>query len=1695
MGNVRGEEQEVPREEARVWKPLREVVEEALGEDAPENNPPLRLTTPSQDKHSHSLQQNTRGWKEEASKRGSRGVKRRARSRPLKKEQIKKKIDKEVASLLQSRQAYLNPPKTGCFRAWFDFIFFRRFNRFFTDDYLYHCQRPYSLPPGVQSKNISAAFKKQLVKIIKQKEELLFLQKEMFEDDSHFYIIKPILMTLWRPLMLGTACKIAEQSIAATLPFLMPAYLKMIKGSEFDLEKLFATARITVAVFILTVLRGLIKEHSSAYVSQVSAASGQILRTLFFEKLIESNYIFLDHVDSSFISKILLFEINPVVRFISSIPNLVASPITIILSIGMITIQLNTGGWGLLLIGFFIVLMVLINWLHRMIIKRKKKYNSFGSMRSDLLNEMIKSIKVVKLNSLQNLLMRNTWRTREKETQQLKILHYLESILDLIFEITPMAASVMLIIIRFTLNGDIDAPFAFTIISAMNSLKSPVMDLSRTLDWYQDFKSSYHNLELVFKRIADKPLEDFDSEKVNKGEIIMENCRFGKLEPQAKRVKELLFMEEEQDRITTGSSLWNAKTIVLSNVSLQIKHPQKVCVFGVDDSGIENYLLLLMGELEYMEGKFYKNGTISCLDINKSKIYETSIRENIILSSKFRQVDFNEVLDVVELDTSRYIGRDRYIIKDSESMPGLDKIKLLIARLLYQETEIYVIHNLFNHLTHEAIKRIYFNVVRKYLACRTVIYSANNDLLAKKADLILVFDKGSLVEKGTYQTLKSKKNSIFYKILTKGKENGEESKQTLLGKILENMEDQYEVRVNTKRNAIADLSYESLAELHALQFKVKGNSFSRFVFSLVMIKRFILKIKASLRTRKLRDQLSHDRIKKMKIENEEFSRAFRVRWRINLSKYFCMLGKFKPVFVMLLFLLTAIFYAMFDILLGFWAVNFLELNDLRTYVYIYIAAAVFISIYIIIRDIVFQKFLSILSNSIYMRSVSNVVNSEMEFLTSYTPSRIIYRLTKDQALLDDSLNIHILNAMEDLSLLLVGFVILNYFYFGYFAVVSLFFFYFSFSIIRRYIRTANIFLAEINKSKAKLFGTYMLQLENVLPLRFLNESNYFFKKFTEENDAYQRATTHLLNFTQRWLGIRILWLSSLLMVCVYTIPIASNFLNPLDTVTQVWHVGFSITWATRLRNSFTSLFTLLVDLNIEVQAIGQVFEIVENKKLEPSTGKSIVSNTDAFKHVIITKNIEFYYGKKHILKGLSVKIAFDDKIAIIGNEGSGRHSFIDLILGIQKPHEREESCIFLFGKFLGELNPAEYRERVMYLQGDARLFSGTLRDNIDPKHIFSDTDIVKTLHYLRFLDAYRSFTGKYGNKELISYIAEIKYQRGMLNTELFKKVAAQKRSEATRMVNLHNVVEEEKKSLIYKKWKDYYDAKLNRKILQDMDEADMSPILLEEMSIVDRKNDKLIHDSSERDLLSEERIYQTSYNRSLSLTSSHSQPYTSKTRKLRGLIRAMSILRKLYLDSCKNIKVREERARYYSVISKLKVKGYDHRQAPKKKRTNIDYEPFNSYIIKDTSEKHIIETLLYSLIEKEGKNFNKPLRKIINMCRVWLEHPDVLIFEESALMTDETGDPFYVKEFIGYFSTNAIICLVENFEVSRFFDRMLYFKDGKIEVEGPMTEVAGIVSKDFFAIENDGGEIQLDAANKVGKVRGSVLLKESSFSN
>ena len=150
---------------------------------------------------------------------------------------------------------------------------------------------------------------------------------------------------------------------------------------------------------------------------------------------------------------------------------------------------------------------------------------------------------------------------------------------------------------------------------------------------------------------------------------------------------------------------------------------------------------------------------------------------------------------------------------------------------------------------------------------------------------------------------------------------------------------------------------------------------------------------------------------------------------------------------------------------------------------------------------------------------------------------------------------------------------------------------------------------------------------------------------------------------------------------------------------------------------------LLVQYHTAATALTSLNEMMLRDVERP--GDTTFISRGNLKGAIDFRDVSFSYPGQSTpsLRNLSFSIKPGEKVAILGRIGSGKTTLEKLILGLYRP---TEGAVLVDGIDLRQLDPAELRRQVGYVQQDVMLFYGSLRDNIMMgAPLAEDADIVK----------------------------------------------------------------------------------------------------------------------------------------------------------------------------------------------------------------------------------------------------------------------------------------------------------------------------------------------------------------------------------
>lgn len=194
--------------------------------------------------------------------------------------------------------------------------------------------------------------------------------------------------------------------------------------------------------------------------------------------------------------------------------------------------------------------------------------------------------------------------------------------------------------------------------------------------------------------------------------------------------------------------------------------------------------------------------------------------------------------------------------------------------------------------------------------------------------------------------------------------------------------------------------------------------------------------------------------------------------------------------------------------------------------------------------------------------------------------------------------------------------------------------------------------------------------------------------------------TFLNNVQKYWLEI--IGVSSLGIALLYFILMDSNISKLIPVFGLFVIVNF------RLLSSFSRIILHGQNLKFYLpsfKVIADEFQRLANKK------DLNFNNSFAFNGVIEIKNVSFFYpnSENKILDCINLKFIKNQCIGIIGKNGSGKSTFLNLLAGIIEPSQGE---IIIDNNFNLYANRIKWTEKLSYVQQNIFLFDASIKENI-----------------------------------------------------------------------------------------------------------------------------------------------------------------------------------------------------------------------------------------------------------------------------------------------------------------------------------------------------------------------------------------------
>jgi ATP-binding cassette subfamily B protein len=215
----------------------------------------------------------------------------------------------------------------------------------------------------------------------------------------------------------------------------------------------------------------------------------------------------------------------------------------------------------------------------------------------------------------------------------------------------------------------------------------------------------------------------------------------------------------------------------LENLSFEVKPGQTVAIVGRSGSGKTTIAKLILGLYSPTQGKIsidsYETSNISLYSLRQQVgvvdrdtfLFGGSIRENISIARPGATIEaIREAARLAGADLfiqDLPLKYETHIGEGGRLLSGGQRQRIAIARALLGKPRLLILDEATNSLDAESERIIQTNL-QTILKNQTTIVIAHRLSTVRNADLILVIDRGVLVESGTHQELMAKRGQYFY---------------------------------------------------------------------------------------------------------------------------------------------------------------------------------------------------------------------------------------------------------------------------------------------------------------------------------------------------------------------------------------------------------------------------------------------------------------------------------------------------------------------------------------------------------------------------------------------------------------------------------------------------------------------------------------------------------------------------------------------------------------------------------------------------------------------------------------------------------------------------------------------------------------------------------------------------------------------
>ncbi|CAG9854958.1 unnamed protein product, partial [Phyllotreta striolata] len=745
------------------------------------------------------------------------------------------------------------------------------------------------------------------------------------------------------------------------------------------------------------------------------------------------------------------------------------------------------------------------------------------------------------------------------------------------------------------------------------------------------------------------------------------------------------------------------KQEILKQINLKLQSGL-TAITGPVGAGKSALLKTILHDFPITKGKVSIAGSLSYAS-QTPWLFASTIKQNILFGQEYDQKRYQEVIRVcaLEYDLSLFDKGDETILSDNGlNLSKGQQARVNLARAVYRTSDIYLIDDSLTSLDGHVADFIYEECVRKFLKGKFCVLVTQTKRHLQEADYVVVVKNGRV--DGVIEPRDSTNESVLRKKLEEVEKTLEEDAG------IEEADDETRGLLETEQNAEKKQIFKDKLKTGSVSISnyKKYMSFGGGVWIMLLfcfvsgIYQFTSSYTEKLLSTWVDEQQKFLNIKS-KIRAHEANKTFYDLFE-NASTILANLTEQLSV---------------------------ADEAQKRTFSWYngMLGSSTCLQVF---TTFVMFDFCRRASVRIHFHLMKNIFAAEMAFFDSHYIGVILNRLSQDLVNMDENLS-EILNYTFEAIYYIFGSVILlvsvNYYFIIYIGIVSVL----LSGLGRIYLPFGRSMKRLEVATRSPIINHLKSTFQGLTTIRACKADAILKKEYDKYYDVYTSSHFTLI-VCQTAYGFFANVLSNILVTCVLCTFIF------LDTDTSAGNVGLALSQIFSIGNIVNWVVRQYTDLESMMTSVERVFEYTDIKT-ENENGVVLYKWPE---HGIIRyKNVKLAYNETDVvLNNLNFDVQSKQKIGIVGRTGAGKSSIISTIFRLYDI----EGTISIDGVDTKTASLHHLRRNLAIIPQDPVLFTGTIRSNLDPFGLFSESDLWRALERANIKESIASLDEAVGDR-------------------------------------------------------------------------------------------------------------------------------------------------------------------------------------------------------------------------------------------------------------------------------------------------------------------------------------------------------------